>query len=170
MKRMWSPWRSRHIGQTSAEALNEGNRRDLFTRIAKDTDDEENLVVFRGTRVYVVMNRFPYNNGHLLIVPYRQVENYEDLDEGELVEVARAIADCIRWLRSALKPDGFNVGMNLGAAGGAGVPEHLHVHVVPRWSGDTNFMPTVADVKIIPEAMLETFRKVREAVKESGGG
>jgi ATP adenylyltransferase len=166
---MWSPWRSEHMGPTSAEAQNEENRRDLFKRLAEDSDDEKNLVVWRGARVYVVMNRFPYNNGHLLIVPYRQVENYEDLDDQEQVEVARAIAHCIRWLRSALKPDGFNVGMNLGSAGGAGVPEHLHVHVVPRWSGDTNFMPTVAEVKIIPEAMRETFRKVKDAVRAWGG-
>jgi ATP adenylyltransferase len=157
------------MGQTSAEAQKEENRRDLFKRLAEDSDDEKNLVVWRGARIYVVMNRFPYNNGHLLIVPYRQVENYEDLDDEEQVEVARAIAHCIRWLRSALKPDGFNVGMNLGSAGGAGVPEHLHVHVVPRWSGDTNFMPTVAEVKIIPEAMRETFRKVKDAVRAWGG-
>ena len=167
---MWSPWRSEHIGQASTEPMNDTNRRDLFTRIADEGDDAENLVVWRGARVYVVMNRFPYNNGHLLIVPYRRVENFDDLDDEEQIEVARTIADCIRWLRKALKPDGFNVGMNLGPAGGAGVPEHLHVHVVPRWSGDTNFMPTVADVKIIPEAMQETFRKVREAARESGGG
>ncbi|MEX0747443.1 MAG: HIT domain-containing protein [Rhodothermales bacterium] len=167
---MWSPWRSQHIGNTSAEGLNEVNRPDLFRRIAEESDDEANLVVWRGDRVYVVMNRFPYNNGHLLIVPYRQVENYEDLDEEEMVEVARVIADCIQWLRAALEPEGFNVGMNLGPAGGAGVPEHLHVHVVPRWSGDTNFMPTVADIKIIPESMQDTFRKIREAVRASGGG
>ena len=146
--------------------LSREERESLFERIGEDDRDEENLVVWRGESVYVVMNLFPYNNGHLLIVPYRKVEQYEELSSGEQIEIAATIERCIRWLRTALDPDGFNVGMNLGRAAGAGVPEHLHMHVVPRWSGDTNFMPSTADLKVIPEAMQDTYNKLRDAASD----
>ena len=161
MKQMWSPWRSQHIVELHDK---KEDRRSLFMRLAAEDDDERNMVVYRGENLYVVMNRFPYNNGHLLIVPYRQVESFDELNEAEQVETARLISLCIGWLRKAVNAEGFNVGMNLGEAAGAGVPEHLHVHVVPRWSGDTNFMPTVGDIKVVPEAMHDTYRKLKEAV------
>lgn len=163
---MWSPWRSKHIESLSAPADDAADDRSLFIRLAEAGDDEARLIVWRGDLVYVVMNRYPYNNGHLLIVPYRQVEQYDELTRDEQIELALAMDRCVRWLRAALDPEGFNVGMNLGAAAGAGVPEHLHVHVVPRWSGDTNFMPTLGDVKVIPEAMEDTYAKIRAAAKE----
>lgn len=163
MERMWSPWRSAHIERLSKGADGLQRRDELFERIGKEDRDDENMVVWRGELVYVVMNLFPYNNGHLLVVPFRRVEEYDALTAEEQIEIARTIDRCIRWLREALDPDGYNVGMNLGIAAGAGVPEHLHVHVVPRWSGDTNFMPTTADMKVIPEAMQDTFRKLRKA-------
>ena len=162
MKQMWSPWRSTHIDSLTRQPST-GDERSLFVRLAESGDDEENLIIWRGELVYVVMNRFPYNNGHLLVVPFRQVEAYDELTQDEQVEMAFTIDRCIRWLRTALHPDGFNVGMNLGAAAGAGVPDHLHTHVVPRWSGDTNFMPTIGDVKVVPEAMAETYAKLRAA-------
>lgn len=165
MKKMWSPWRSKHIESLPLRPSTEGDGRSLFVRLAESGDDAENLIVWRGELVYVVVNRFPYNNGHLLIAPYRQVRDYDDLTRDEQVEMALTIDRCIRWLRTALNPDGFNVGMNLGEAAGAGVPDHLHAHVVPRWSGDTNFMPTVSDVKVIPEAMEDTYAKLRAAAK-----
>lgn len=166
MKKMWSPWRSKHIESLPYQASAESDGRSLFVRLAEAGDDVENLIVWRGELVYVVMNRFPYNNGHLLIAPYRQVQDYDDLTRDEQVEMALTIDRCIRWLRAAFSPDGFNVGMNLGAAAGAGVPDHLHAHVVPRWSGDTSFMPTVGDVKVIPEAMEDTYAKIRAAVQQ----
>lgn len=161
---MWSPWRSKHIDNITQPAVESGSG-DLFERLAASTDDAENLILWRGARIFVVMNLYPYNNGHLLIVPYRKVSRYEDLTTEEQVDFAAAIERCILWLGAALHPEGYNVGMNLGEAAGAGVPEHLHVHVVPRWSGDTNFMPTTADVKIIPEAMQDTYKKLRAAVE-----
>lgn len=167
MERMWSPWRSRHIEKLSEGRHGKEDREKLFEAIGRDDRDEENFVVWRGELVYVVMNLFPYNNGHLLIVPYRRVEQYDALTAEEQIAIARTIDRCIRWLRAALRPDGFNVGMNLGRAAGAGVPEHLHVHVVPRWSGDTNFMSTTADMKVIPEAMKETYAKLRRAADEN---
>lgn len=169
MRRMWSPWRSEHIERLSAGDISPGDRASLFERIAEDeAADEENLVVWRGRLVYVVMNLFPYNNGHLLIVPYRRVDEYDRLTRDERHELADTIDRCIRWLRHALNPEGFNVGMNLGEAAGAGVPEHLHVHVVPRWNGDTNFMPTIGDLKVIPERMEATYVRLKQAVIACG--
>ncbi len=167
MDRMWSPWRSRHIEST--DRWSDEERASLFLRIADANDDDEaNYVLWRGETAFVVMNLYPYNNGHLLIVPFRRVEDYDALTSVEQIEIARLTDRCIRWLRHALEPDGFNVGMNLGRAAGAGIPDHLHVHVVPRWSGDTNFMPTVSDVKIIPEQMEETYARLQTAVDELG--
>lgn len=164
MKRMWSPWRSRHIEKVSADG-NYGVS-DIFVRIGNEPErDAENLVLWRGETLYVVMNLYPYNNGHLLVVPFRPVENYVDLTGEEQVEMARTLGHCTSWLSEALRPEGFNIGINIGIAAGAGIPNHLHAHVIPRWSGDTNFMPVAADVKVIPESMEETYRKLKSAVE-----
>ncbi|MDX1545666.1 MAG: HIT domain-containing protein [Rhodothermales bacterium] len=159
MDRMWSPWRAQHVEQAAARAPGDGAS--VFTRMAREDRDEDHLILWRGQTVFVVMNRYPYNNGHLLIVPYREVADYEALTPAERAEIAETTARCLRWLRHTLRPDGFNVGMNLGTAGGAGIPEHLHVHVVPRWAADTNFMPALGQVKVIPEALRETYRRLR---------
>lgn len=119
--------------------------------------------------MFVLLNLYPYNNGHLMIVPYRAVADYDALSDEEQVEIARVTASCMRWLRRALAPHGFNVGMNLGEAAGAGIPDHLHVHIVPRWRGDTNFMPAVGQVKVIPEALRDTYQKLLSAVAEEEG-
>ena len=100
-----------------------------------------------------------------MVVPYREIAHYEDLTTDEQVELARTIEYCIRWLKEALHPEGFNVGMNLGKAGGAGIPRHLHMHIVPRWNGDTNFMSTIGDVKVIPEALEATYKKIKAAIR-----
>lgn len=168
MDRLWSPWRSQHVASFEA-AHRPAADGSVFARIAADPSrDAEHFVLWRGATVYVVMNLYPYNNGHLLVVPYREVADYDALTQAERHELADATARCIGWLRAALRPAGFNVGMNLGLAAGAGIPDHLHVHVVPRWRGDTNFMPVVADVKVVPEAMEETYRKLRAAVEADG--
>jgi ATP adenylyltransferase len=166
MDRLWSPWRSSHIESFKGSRTSDGPEGSLFSRLLAEDRDEDNLILWRGRHVFVIMNLYPYNNGHLMIVPTREVEHYEDLRAEEHVAVAETIAWCIRWIRHALEPEGFNVGMNLGQAAGAGIPRHLHVHVVPRWNGDTNFMPTVGDVKVIPEALRDTFRKLQKAVSE----
>ncbi len=167
MQQMWSPWRSQHIASFKAGNKKEKQDRSLFSRLAAEDRDEENLIVWRGNLTYVIMNLYPYNNGHLMIIPYREVSEYEELTVDEQIEIARTVERCIRWLKAALGPEGFNVGMNIGKAAGAGIPSHLHVHVVPRWSGDTNFMPTIGEVKVISEAIQETYRKLRRAVIES---
>ena len=119
MQRMWSPWRAQHI-ETAAETNRHTAGTSLFARLAAEDNDEDNLILWRGQDVFVLMNLYPYNNGHLLIVPYREVAQYEDLTPAEQIAIAMTIERCIRWLRHALRPDGFNVGMNLGTAGGAG--------------------------------------------------
>jgi ATP adenylyltransferase len=114
------------------------------------------------------MNLYPYNNGHVLIVPFREVARYVDLDETERSEIAETIDKVISWIDGALEPEGYNIGMNEGIASGAGVPEHLHVHVVPRWSGDTNFMPTIGDVKVVPESIEQSYRRIRAQIELTG--
>lgn len=159
MDRMWSPWRSSYVSDTARREVS--GDASLFTALLNEEHDEENFILWRGDQVFVIMNRHPYNNGHLLIVPYREVTKYESLTAPEQQAIAATIDRCIQWLRAALSPEGFNVGMNLGSAAGAGIPDHLHVHVVPRWEGDTNFMPTTADTKVLPEDLRTTYDKLR---------
>ena len=142
-----------------------GDLTGLFDLIGRSDADEEHLVVWRGKTTFVLMNLFPYNNGHLLIAPYRKVALYVDLTEEERHELADVVALCQKWLDETLAPEGFNVGMNIGKASGAGIPGHLHIHVVPRWSGDTNFMPTIADVKVVPQSIQETYARLRAAAR-----
>ena len=161
---MWSPWRSEYVSEAAQRVPEDGAS--LFTQLLNEENDPENLILWRGEHVFVIMNRYPYNNGHLLVVPYREVEEYTALSSTEQQAVATAIDRCIRWLRAALSPEGFNVGMNLGAAAGAGIPEHLHAHIVPRWSGDTNFMTSTDDTRVLPEDLATTYEKLRSVIDE----
>jgi ATP adenylyltransferase len=165
MDRMWSPWRSEYVADAARRVPEEGTS--LFTQLLNEDADAENLILWRGDHVFVIMNLYPYNNGHLLIVPYREVEAYDALNTTEQQAIAATIDRCMSWLRTALDPEGFNVGMNLGAAAGAGLPEHLHVHVVPRWSGDTNFMSTTGETRVLPEDLSTTYEKLQAAIEES---
>lgn len=165
MDRMWSPWRSAYVSESKERDL--ADDASLFTQLLNEETDEENLILWRGKHVFVIMNRHPYNNGHLLIVPYREVKQYDALTTAEQQAVAATIDRCMGWIRKAISPDGFNVGMNLGQAAGAGIPEHLHVHVVPRWDGDTNFMPTTAHTKVLPEDLQTTYGKLRATMDAS---
>ena len=163
MDRLHSPWRAAHLETGENDA---GDHPTLFARFAAEPErDEEHLVLWRGRHVFAFLNRYPYNNGHVLVAPYRVVTTYVDLTDEERLELADALARVQRWQQAALAPDGFNVGMNVGAASGAGMPDHLHAHVVPRWSGDTNFTATTADLKVIPEAMERTYRKLLHAAR-----
>ncbi len=127
--------------------------RNPFLEIPKATDFKSVHLIWRGKFCYIVMNKFPYNCGHLLVVPYRELPDIEDLSEEERIEFFDSIIKAKKILRAAIKPDGFNIGFNLGAKAGAGIPNHLHCHVVPRWDGDTNFMPVISDTRVLPEAM-----------------
>jgi ATP adenylyltransferase len=172
MEHLFSPWRARHLERMADAPASEGPAdRDqgpsVFSQMAAEDRDEENLILWRGGLTFVIMNLYPYNNGHLMIVPFREVYAYEALTGDEQGEIAHTIARCIGWLKAALRPDGFNVGMNLGGAAGAGIPQHLHVHIVPRWNADTNFMPAIGGVKVIPEALSATYDKLRAAIRDT---
>jgi len=122
-------------------------------------------VVHRGQSCFVILNRYPYNNGHLMIAPYRHVRRITDLGDDELLEMIKLLKLSIAALESEYKPDGFNVGLNIGKAAGAGLEEHIHLHIVPRWVGDTNFMPVLANTKVIPESLEESWRRLRDRLQ-----
>ena len=159
---MWSPWRSEYVSEAAKRTPTSGDS--IFTTLLEEENDRENLILWRGDLVFVIMNLYPYNNGHLLIVPYSEVTSYRELDTAEQEAIAATIDRCMEWLDAAFSPEGFNVGMNLGPAAGAGIPEHLHVHVVPRWKGDTNFMSTTAETRVLPEDLSTTYEKLRVVI------
>jgi ATP adenylyltransferase len=132
----------------------------LFCRTARSRKDKENLLLYRGRLCFAMMNRYPYNSGHLMVAPYRHVAALEELGDKESADLLRLAGKCLQVLNKAMKPEGYNVGMNLGRVAGAGVLGHLHLHIVPRWSGDTNFMPVLGSTKVVNEALEETFEKL----------
>ena len=157
MDRIWAPWRIDYvIGKKEESGC-------VFCIKSTDDEDAERFIVHRAEGAFVVMNKFPYNNGHLLVCPYRHVGDLCLLDPEENSLLMQEVCRCLTVLRETMRPDGFNVGLNLGVAAGAGIREHLHYHIVPRWNGDTNVMPVLADVRIIPEHFRVTYRKLREA-------
>ncbi len=157
MDRLWAPWRIDYI-------LREKDDKCFLCERPKEKDDEKNLIVFRGKKCFVILNRYPYNSGHLMIAPYRHILNIEELEDEESEELFYILKKTIIALKEAFRPEGFNVGTNLGEAAGAG-EEHLHFHVLPRWIGDTNFMPTLADVKVLPEHLKTTYEKLSKSFK-----
>lgn len=167
LARLWAGWRTTYITRVSedaAEVRPDVEGRTLFERIlGADLPDDELHVVHRGPRVSVVLNAYPYGSGHLLVVPNRAVPGLLDLTPDESAELWAAVTDAVAAVTAAYAPDGVNVGLNLGSAAGAGVPDHLHVHVVPRWASDANFMTSVAEARVLPEPLAETLRKVRAA-------
>ena len=171
MERMWSPWRSAYIDTFKGKA-GKGKRKkkqSLFTEAWKSRDDDKNLIIWRGKYCFVIMNRYPYNSGHVMIVPYRQTGDIQDLTAEELGEMMSTVQRAIQALNATLSPHGFNFGANLGRVSGAGVDGHVHFHLVPRWNGDTNFMPVLADTKVISEEMRKTLKKLQKAFRERPG-
>jgi ATP adenylyltransferase len=156
MDTLHAPWRIEYILSPKPE-LKEG----LFTRIAQSSDDVENLVIVRDRTCFALLNRFPYVGGHLMTVPYKEVADLHGLTDEELADLWKLTRRCVAALTAVMKPDGFNVGINLGKVAGAGIAEHLHIHVVPRWNGDTNFMPVLANTTVLPEALKEIAVKLR---------
>jgi len=136
----------------------------FLCKAARAEKPEEQLVLYKGRDGLVVMNRYPYNTGHLLVAPLRHVPSLEDLEGEELCGLFSLVKRCLKLLRTALNPDGFNVGVNLGRVAGAGLEDHVHVHIVPRWNGDTNFMPIIANTKVIPEALKDTYHTLMKYV------
>ena len=155
MKYLWAPWRMDYI-------LGEKKRGCFFCRDLKEKRHKKNLILYQGKYVFVVMNKYPYNNGHLMIVPKCHRLNLEELNDSELKELVDLLKASTKVLKTTLRPHGFNIGMNIGIIGGAG-EDHLHLHVVPRWEGDTNFMPVIGETKIIPEYLERTYQKLHSA-------
>lgn len=139
----------------------------LFTRVAQANDDEAHYVIARDRTCFAMLNSYPYSGGHLMVVPYKQVADFSELTDGELLDLMKLTRRCQNALKKVMKPHGFNVGLNLGQVAGAGIAEHLHIHVVPRWNGDTNFMPVLANTTVIPEALKEVAAKLRVALAEN---
>jgi ATP adenylyltransferase len=161
MKRLWAPWRMEYIGGEQRPGC-------LFCRVIEHPDDPDAaLVVWRPEGAIVMLNKFPYNSGHAMVAPIAHAPGLETLDDQQTTYLMRAVRKTIDVLRAAMNPEGFNVGANIGRAAGAGIPDHVHLHVVPRWNGDTNFMPVLDDVKVVNEALTQTATKLREAFARS---
>ncbi len=158
---LWAPWRMAYIGGTRTEGC-------LFCEKAREDADRTTLILHRGPLTYVVMNLYPYANGHLMIVPYRHCAGLDQLSSEESLEIMQAARHCVQVLQRAFQAEGFNVGFNLGKAAGAGIAEHVHLHVVPRWVGDTNFMPVLADTKVMPEYLEAGYEKLHPFFQEQG--
>lgn len=160
MEQIWAPWRMVYIG-------GERDAGCVFCDKAASAQDEENLVLLRGEKTFVIMNLYPYNNGHLLVMPKRHVGGMEDLDEEEMMELFQMTRKMVKVL-GYFKPQGYNVGINIGRAAGAGIPGHFHIHIVPRWIGDTNFMPVFGDVRVISESLEGTYKKLKQSLADLG--
>lgn len=154
-----APWRIQYI--LAPKPVQDDS---LFTRIAQAGDDEVHHVIARRKSCYALLNTFPYNGGHLMVVPYRQVPDLDNLTPEEMAEMMELTRECVQALRRTMKPDGFNVGINMGKCAGAGIAEHLHVHVVPRWIGDTNFMPVLGQTSVLPQALTDIAAQLRQAL------
>lgn len=158
-----APWRIEYI-----LAPKPAQDESLFTRIGQSSDDAAHHVIARRKTCYALLNTYPYNGGHLMIVPYRQVPELNGLTDEESAGLMKLTQECIAALKRCMKPDGFNIGINLGKCAGAGIVEHLHVHVVPRWTGDTNFMPVLGQTSVLPQALSEIATQLREALATTG--
>lgn len=159
MKQLWSPWRLEYILADKQEGcfLCEGAQADV-------EHDRANLIVYRGDKAFLVLNRYPYNNGHLMAVPYHHVAGLELLTTEELNEVMALTVLAVRALNQAVRPDGFNIGYNIGKVAGAGLKDHVHCHIVPRWNGDTNFMPVIGETRVIPQSLEDAYDQIRQSV------
>ena len=167
MKTLWAPWRAEYI-RSAISQHSTGRRSCLFCNLLKTKDDAKHLILYRGRCAFVVMNRFPYNNGHLMVAPNRHTADIESLSAAEGAELFKLMQKSLAVLRRGLRPQGFNVGANLGRVAGAGVAGHLHVHIVPRWQGDVNFMPLLAETKVISEHLSETYDRLRTGFSGAG--
>ena len=151
MKPLWAPWRMEYVSSPKSDT-------NIFEEKSKSNDDRENLVLYRGKLSFILMNLYPYNNGHLLIAPYRKVNTLEKLNAEENSEIMKLSQESMKVLRSTMNADGFNLGLNIGKAAGAGIEEHLHFHIVPRWNGDNNFMPSIGNTKVMVQSLEDSYQ------------
>jgi ATP adenylyltransferase len=167
MDKLWSPWRSKYIDSFKpGHVEEEDEEKCLFCRINKQDKDKENLLVHRSKNCYIVMNRYPYNSGHLLIVPYAHASSLNELDQDTYLDCMNMLNLSCEILSDTIFPHGFNIGANIGRDAGAGIAEHIHFHIVPRWNGDTNFMPVLNDIKVVSEQMEDTYVRLINSLKK----
>lgn len=159
MKRMYAPWRYKYVSNPDSEGC-------IFCKAANGEDDRKNGVLFRGDFSFVLMNKYPYNNGHIMVAPYKHTGDFNALSKDEMIEMSSLLGIWQRVIKKAMNTDGFNIGMNLGRIAGAGFEDHLHYHLVPRWSGDTNFMPIIGETKIVPMAIEEAYDLLLKVYKK----
>jgi len=157
MERLWAPWRIEYIRRPKETGC-------ILCQKPRENDDQANFILYRGENNFVILNAFPYNPGHLMIAPYRHIANPQDLTDDEAMEHFDLVKKSLRLLKQVLKPDGFNLGLNVGKIAGAGIEEHLHTHIVPRWQGDTNFMPVLSNTRVISEGLAATYKRLKAAI------
>lgn len=160
MERLWAPWRIQYI-----ESTKEPIEGCLFDTVWASSDDRKNLVLHRGETAFIMMNAFPYSNGHLMVAPVKHTGDIRQLSSESLLEINQLVGKAISMLEQAYKPDGYNVGINLGRVAGAGIPGHIHWHIVPRWDGDTNFMMSVGLTRVLPESLETSYDRLRVALE-----
>lgn len=157
MEQIWAPWRIEYIRKVREKDC-------ILCRKPREHDDEANFILYRGQSNFIILNAYPYNPGHLMIAPYQHTANLQDLTDNEGSELFDLIKKSVALLRKVLNPQGFNIGLNLGKSAGAGIEEHLHTHIVPRWQGDNNFMPVLSDTRVISEGLAATYQKLKDAM------
>ena len=161
MDKLWSPWRSNYIQSFKHKS---GSEECVFCEAPKlDINDDASLVIYKSEHCFIMLNLYPYNSGHLMIIPYRHIADLDDVTAKEFADITGMLQLSKKALHNSMKPQGFNIGANIGKAAGAGIDRHLHFHIVPRWSGDTNFMPALGEVKVISQDLLETKKQLIES-------
>ncbi len=158
MQQLWAPWRIEYVRMEKMDVC-------IFCKLPNG-DDEKNLILYRGKHAFVIMNNYPYNPGHVMVAPYRHVGEIEDLSEEEWEDIHTLTALMVRAIKMAMNPQGFNIGLNIGRVAGAGIEGHLHVHIVPRWNGDTNFMPVISDTKVIVQGIRENYKELKREIEK----
>ena len=158
MERLWSPWRMQYMTEGASGSGKSGC---VFCEHLADPDDEQDNILWRGNEAFVLLNAFPYNTGHVMVAPNAHVGDLEEMEADVRAEMMELVTRSSHVIRSAMGAHGFNIGINMGSAAGAGIPGHLHIHVVPRWEGDTNFMPVIGETKVLPEMIADTYAKLR---------
>lgn len=154
IKRLWAPWRISYILAPKSKSC-------LFCSVVKQKNDRENLILERAKNCFVILNKYPYNNGHIMVVPYKHTPSIEELDNKTLLEMMRIAQKYVMKMKKIMRAEGFNIGMNIGRVAGAGIKEHIHLHIVPRWNGDNNFMPVLANHRIISESLVSVYEKLK---------
>lgn len=157
MKVLWAPWRMDYI---LSDKKSEGC---IFCELPKQDRDRDNLILYRSSHTFVIMNRYPYNNGHIMVVPYVHIATLDGMDEGTMLDFMKVTKHATRSIQNAFMPEGFNIGINIGKIAGAGMEAHLHLHIVPRWAGDTSFMTVFDEIRIVPDHVLSTYDKLHAA-------